>query len=740
MRETLRDRRTIGTLILMPLLVYPTLSFFFQGYLASSFRAPAAASFVFGVDSEQELEAIVGVLEQGRFLVESRAETERLRREHAAEPERDEPKQPATGSPGLETRWLVRDPVADESLEALVADGRADVGIRIEREPGEPAEVGEGPIALQLLYRSDSLRSQQARALADEYIDAVSVALAQERILNAGQDPRLPLVATAQAVVPRPGRAVSLAALVPLILILMTITGAVYPAIDLTAGERERGTLESLIAAPVHRVQILLAKLVAVVTVAVLTALVNLVGMAITLWVFDLGTTLFGERGLTAGVVLGIFGLLMLMACFFGSVLLVVTSFARSFKEAQAYLIPIVLLALVPGMLSMQPGVELRGGLAVAPLVNIVLLARDVIEGDAVGGVAVVVVAATIVYVLVAIAVAAQFFGTDAVLYGSSEGWREAMRRRSVVTGAEARETTRGYVPSAAASLLALAMMLPAALMWQGVSLRLTFLPYWIVTTSMMGVALIYWAWPSLVAWHRRADFRTTFALRRLSVPVAIGAVAIGLGAAPLLAQTIEWTSGSQAAPQVTESTADTAAEEASPIVSRTEALVESLRAAPAWLVLIGLSLVPAVCEEWFFRGMLFSSLLRSGFSPRRTIFVTALAFAVMHLITSPVLGLVRFLTTLVLGLVLGTVRYRGSSLLGPILLHAANNLLVTSLGYYAEGITARLIEWRWIESAEQGLPGWWLALSVALVASGGALIWAFGRPHTDAIAPSARA
>src|SRR5204863_6491180 len=90
---------------------------------------------------------------------------------------------------------------------------------------------------------------------------------------------------------------ISLAALVPLILILMTITGAVYPAIDLTAGERERGTLEILVAAPVPRLGLLFAKYVSVLTVAVLTALVNLLTMSITLKLSGMGHLLFGTEG-----------------------------------------------------------------------------------------------------------------------------------------------------------------------------------------------------------------------------------------------------------------------------------------------------------------------------------------------------------------------------------------------------------------------------------------------------------
>ena len=71
----------------------------------------------------------------------------------------------------------------------------------------------------------------------------------------------------------------SLLTFIPLILVLMTITGAVYPAIDLTAGERERGTMEILVAAPVPRISILFGKFVAVLTVAMLTAMMNLLAM-----------------------------------------------------------------------------------------------------------------------------------------------------------------------------------------------------------------------------------------------------------------------------------------------------------------------------------------------------------------------------------------------------------------------------------------------------------------------------
>ncbi len=124
-----------------------------------------------------------------------------------------------------------------------------------------------------------------------------------------------------------------------------------------------------------------------------------------------------------------VLALLLLFAAFFSAVLLALTSFARSFKEAQAYLVPLMLLALMPGILSLMPGLQLEGPLAIAPLLNIALLTRDLLEGSASPVIAVVVVAATLLYALAALALAARIFGAEAVLYSQSGGWTDLFRR-----------------------------------------------------------------------------------------------------------------------------------------------------------------------------------------------------------------------------------------------------------------------------------------------------------------------
>ena len=122
-------------------------------------------------------------------------------------------------------------------------------------------------IDCRFIYRRNSPMSEGALRYLEEHLRAFNEQWLAVRLGRFGVRRVHPAEFTAQSVASEEGTSLSLATLAPLILILMTITGAVYPAIDLTAGERERGTLEALIAAPVPRMGLLLAKYVAVMAV-----------------------------------------------------------------------------------------------------------------------------------------------------------------------------------------------------------------------------------------------------------------------------------------------------------------------------------------------------------------------------------------------------------------------------------------------------------------------------------------
>jgi ABC-2 type transport system permease protein/sodium transport system permease protein len=319
-----------------------------------------------------------------------------------------------------------------DDLDAAVRDGRVDVGFRARNAGSVPEQGGDW----DLVYRADSDTAREAIVYLELVLSAADADLVRARLKDAGGRPRpAPRFTVAPlAVEQTAGR--SLAVFVPLVLILMTVTGAVYPAIDLTAGERERGTLELLIAAPVPRVSLLFGKYAAVVSVAVLTALMNLGSMTLCLLFIDLFRhgiveQVFGPGGIRVLTLLEILIIILVFAAFFSAVLLVLTSFARSFKEAQAYLIPLMVVAIVPGILGLVPDLSMSSPLAIVPLLNIVLLSRDLLEGHADPVSAVVVVICTAVYAILALTLAARVFGAEGVLYTETGGWRSLLRRRS---------------------------------------------------------------------------------------------------------------------------------------------------------------------------------------------------------------------------------------------------------------------------------------------------------------------
>jgi len=391
--EILRDRRTIATLLLMPLLLYPLLGLAFAQVFASGAEALQAPRYRLGFNNLEDGRAFLTRAKQGEArLMQAGRLVDRSANKQAR----------------LEV--LPADAELLASFDTLEMTGPA---VPIVRGGGVDLAVvrdEKGQRDWDLYYREDSAQAREAFRYVRRLIDAADQG-----------DPRPDaLDLTPKAVAPEAGRQTSwVSVMVPLVLILMTITGAVYPAIDLTAGERERGTMEILAAAPIPRLHLLFAKYVAVLTVALLTALVNMAPMVAVLALTGLAQETFALRSVPAMAVtlLLIFALLVLFAAFFSAVLLALTSFAGSFKEAQAYLVPLMLVALAPGLLSLLPGLQLEGWLCFVPLLNIVLLARDLLEGVATWQTGGLVVGVTAIYAVLALAFAARIFGREMVFF-----------------------------------------------------------------------------------------------------------------------------------------------------------------------------------------------------------------------------------------------------------------------------------------------------------------------------------
>lgn len=177
----------------------------------------------------------------------------------------------------------------------------------------------------------------------------------------------------------------ALAVVLPMLLVVMTVMGAFFPAVDLTAGERERSTQETTLLLPVPRLAVHQGKILAVCTCAIVATALNLFALALTaghllhLWSQDTEIVITVPLFAFAAIA----PLALLFAFFVSAALTGIASFARTFKEGQALLGPVQLVFIVPAMAGVIPGLAITPALAFAPVLNVVLVFRALLDGEA---------------------------------------------------------------------------------------------------------------------------------------------------------------------------------------------------------------------------------------------------------------------------------------------------------------------------------------------------------------------
>lgn len=221
--------------------------------------------------------------------------------------------------------------------------------------------------------------------------------------------------------------------LVPYIIILLCFTGAMYPAIDLTAGEKERGTMETLLCSPVHRVNIVLGKFLMVMTASLATIALTLTSTSVT--IIAGGSMLAGggakvaasaaKAGAGTGFVpvidpagiLGVFAMIAPVAILFAALLLTISLAAKSYKEAQSYVSPMIIVVILPAMMGMMPGVELSAKTALIPILNVCLACKEMLSGVWHWNYIALIFGSTAVFAAAAIALCVRMFNREDVIF-----------------------------------------------------------------------------------------------------------------------------------------------------------------------------------------------------------------------------------------------------------------------------------------------------------------------------------
>lgn len=389
LRDMLRDRRTLVSMIVIPTLLMPVivgLVVFVSVKVIRQARAETPVVMVSGgADSPV---ARAALLAHGRIRAV-----------------------PATDD------WRVR--IANKAVRAAV-----------EFPAGFDAALARGePAAVTIFHYEGELRSGFAVGEVQRFFNEYRERVVTARLAGQGLPVTFVKPFTVQVENVAPPEKVGgnvIGGIIPYLFLLLCFTGAMYPAMDLTAGEKERGTMETILCSPVSRLELVLGKFLMVLTASLGTVLCSLVSMVVTV---SMGSPLLvavagASRGAAAALPtldpLGLLGVLVLvlpMAVFFSALLLAISLVAKSFKEAQSYLSPLVIVIILPAVAGILPGVELNARLALVPILNVSLASKELVSGVWHWPHLALIFGSTCVYAALALGLAVRMFNREDVIF-----------------------------------------------------------------------------------------------------------------------------------------------------------------------------------------------------------------------------------------------------------------------------------------------------------------------------------
>ncbi len=698
--STLRDRRTLIMSFGLPVLLYPLLMIgasrlqdsqrqtlasrpsrvVIWGTLPAALLDPlqgdASLSFAVPCDPIVCPATEIAQIASGTLSLPPQAldEQEQARRVRA-----NRRRQPASGADlGPISPAGAPDPVTAAAARAL-ATGRVDAVLVAAADLGEAIGQGrEG--AVTVLYDSVTPASAEARTRLTDRIEDIRQELVAARERDASLPEGFARVVRASVTNAATNERISgfrLGSVLPFLLIALSLLGGLYPAIELTAGEKERGTLQTLLCAPILPLEIVSAKFLAVWVISMTTALVNIASFGLTL------SRVLPSQADQLGASTLVTALLMLVPITFttSAVFLAVATMARDFKDGQNFLTPVFMAVSLPAALTMLPAMTLDAWTAFVPILNLALGIKATLSGQATAELMLLVGVSSTLYAALAIVAAARLFQQEQLLLGSTVSLRGFF--------APVRRPDAGPTPGLALGTFAVVLVLQfyASLWLENQSLVTMLL------VLQLGLML---APTALTLVLGRFDAIGALGLRVPGPRAVIGAALVGVSAWTIVTGMVMrvlpppegLTRGIEDLLQIQD---------------------ESVPLVRIWLLA---ALLPAVCEETLFRGLLQNALARWG--ARAAILTTAVAFAFAHA------SIYRVLPTFLVGALLGYVAWASRSLFTSVLAHLLNNGMLLTLARFPALATFA----GWETSAA---PPW------TVVAAGGVMLgvglWLVGNP-----------
>ena len=435
-----------------------------------------------------------------------------------------------------------------------------------------------------------------------------------------------------------------LGGILPFILIMGVLLGAIYPAIDSMAGEKERGTLETLFTLPISNLELVMGKYMAVSLCAIVTAILNVVSILMTL-IYILttgeltGQLIFGSLKLSS-LVFPLF-ITIICVCLFAMVVsaisMCVCSLAKSFKDAQNYITPVMFLVLIPSYVSMIPNISLDRTTSVIPVVNISLLIKSVLTNNTNLGLIALVFISNFAFVILSVIILSKMFNSEEILFGNSRNFSFLEKRSNI---------KKGTIPTVSDGVILYAVGL-VLLIYVGSYIQLKFKMTGIVLTQVMIISL-----PILFAFYIKSDFKKVFSLKQPKFKHLLGSAILWIGCYLLvfiLTNIIMY------------------------YFPQNQEIVEGLNDAlfikdNLLLNLLIVAVMPAICEEMFFRGFILTSFKNNQKSYKGAIIFSGILFGIMHM------DFIRIIPTSILGISFAYAVCKSNSIGVGMFMHFLNN------------------------------------------------------------------
>ncbi len=621
MLDIFRDKKTMIIMVLIPLFLYPCMMLGMMLIMSNISKESLEKTYQIGIVQCEEAEYISELLLDEEDEFEYFFETEVY--------------------DSLEACELA---LNEQVIDAFICVSKAE----------------DGRTSYEVGYFSSAPDSISASSYTEEILDAYNDGLRNELIAERFEDYEQVLnpilISNRNVATIEESTGSIFGYIIPFMLITSILMGAIYPAIDVTAGERERGTLETMMTLPVKNAEMMFSKFMAVSTIAVMSALLNLLSMLLVgIYMYDsmqLANTAFGELNLLQFIpsVIGLLVCMPIFAMFSAAVCLSVCIFAKSFKEANNYSTPVLLVFMFASMAGMLPNLTLTTKTALIPIVNVALFIKAVFELQFDWTNIVLVLLSNVMYSIAAVMLMSKLFSSEDVLFG--EGFRgiKFLEKRS--------NMKEKQMPGIGDTILMFGLLL---LLMIYLSSSLVFrLGIW--GTGL--VQMIILAVPVLYAWYMKADFKKLFSLKVPKVKHILAGICMWLGI--WLLEQVVLVSLSQWFPSLMETS---------------EELNSVIVDAGFISAFIVVGICPAIAEEFAFRGFLFGTL-KDKWKPWLAIVVSAQLFGAYHM------NLLQFVGGTMMGIGLAYVAYMSGSIWIGAIMHFINNGLSVILQYNPELIT----------------------------------------------------